>query len=122
MANITLNTKVYTGQGVVNALATWLNTATGVFASFAFVKARVNPSDPKFVRIKWTGNLPTVATADSACACVGEVLYFSDFEITVRCARSSSTAERTDLALRMKDLVATTEFQSSIINYIQPVG
>ena len=122
MSNITLNTKVYVGQGVVNALATWLYSASGVFSGFDWVKARVNASDPKFIRVKWTGSKPVVATSDSSCACNGEVLRFSDFDITIRCGRTSTTAERTDLALAIKDLTATTEFQDSIINYKQPQG
>lgn len=122
MSNITLNTKVYVGQGVVNALATYLNSATGIFSGFAWVKARVNSSDPKYIRVKWNGSQPVIAASDSSCACTGEVLRFSDFDITVRCGRMSTTTERTDLALTIKDLTATTEFQDSIINYKQPQG
>lgn len=130
MANLTLNTVVYNGLGVVNSLASWVARGTGIAAGFAWVKARVN-LDPdnlgqkngsKYVRIRWNGNIPILATADSSCACTGEVLRFSDFDITIRAAADSTTAERTDLALRLKDLTASTEFQSSVINLQQPVG
>lgn len=122
MANLTLNTVVYNGMGIVNALAQWVSRAAGVASGFAYVKARIRFDDPKFVRIKWTANLPTVATADSSCSCTGEMLRFIDADISIRVATQSTTAERTDFALRLKDLVATTDFQSSIINLQQPTG
>lgn len=120
MANLTLNTKVYVGSGLINGIANWRNLAAGVAAGIARVTASIR-FDSK-TRLQWKLAVPVVATTESACACPGEPLRIADAVINIRMDPGATSAERTDFALQLKDLVASTDFQSSIISLAQPAG
>ena len=120
MANIVLNTKTYIGRGIANAIATWMETSAGVVAAFSAVTASLR-LDTK-VRVQWKLEVPVVATEASSCVCPGQVLRVSDANLQIRMDPGATTAERTDFALRLKDLVASPEFQASIISISQPTG
>lgn len=124
MANLVLNTKTYVGRGVSNLIAQWANMAAGVLAGIAYVtgKVRLPSRKGEKVLIDWRMRLPVVTTEASACACPGEAIDEIDCYIQVRATQGVSQAVRTDFALQVKDLVATTDFQSSIINFTQPTG
>lgn len=124
MSNLTLNTKVYTGRGVANAIASWMNAGVGLLAGFAHASANVRLPQGKDAKanIQWRLKMPVVAEEASACACPGTAIDEIDAYIQVRCTQGVSSAVRTDLALQLKDLVATPEFQASIISFQQPVG
>jgi hypothetical protein len=121
--SITLNTKVYNGNGVIAGVSSYTERTAGVAAGFSPVTATVSVGDGTAKsRIRWKLHLPVVATEASACACPGQAIRSSDGDINVRLDPGSTTAERTDFALRLKDLVASPEFQASIINLQQPAG
>lgn len=124
MANITLNTKVFSGRGVVNAIASYMNTALGLLAGFGTVTGSVRLPSGKDAKanIQWRLKLPIVAAEASACACPGEAVDEIDCYIQVRATKGVTAADRTDFALQVKDLVALPEFQQSIINFTQPTG
>lgn len=117
--SLTLNTKVFTFDGISNAIATFSNRAAGIVAGFLSSSASIRLSKEKS-RITWKLGYPVVATEASACACPGEALRRSDCDINVRMDPGVTTAERTDFALALKDLVASPEFQASIINLQTP--
>jgi len=127
MSNLTLNTKVYNGRGIVAGISNWLNTASGVLASFSRVTASVfvpnasSGSKAKAV-VKWNLRIPLVAEEASACACPGTVIDELDCYIQVRMSQGVSESVRTDAALQVKDLVASSEFQASIISLTQPTA
>lgn len=124
MANLSLNTKTYTGRGLANLVATWTNMASGLLAAMARVTGSVRlpvRKDEK-ANIQWRLRVPVVIEDASACACPGEIVDEIDAYIQVRCTQGISTTVRTDFALQLKDLVATTDFQSSIISFQQPTG
>lgn len=128
MANLTLNTKVYGGRGIVNGISKWLNTAAGLLSAFASVTCGVSlPTAAKRpgvpapkAHVKWNLKMPVITEEASACACPGEVVDEIDCIITVRATSGVSETVRTDFALQVKDLVASTDFQSSIISFTQP--
>lgn len=123
MANITLNTKVYNGVGILNGIAQWFERSGGLAGAFSSLTASVVVGFAKSKsRVHWKIGMPVVAAEASACACPGDAVRRLDADINVRLDSTATLAERTDFALRLKDLVATTEFQQSIINFQQPTG
>lgn len=123
MANITLNTKVYNGAGVLNGIAQYFERSGGIAGAFSQLTASVVVGFAKAkTRVHWKIGMPVVATEASACACPGDAVRRLDADMTVRMDSTATLAERTDFALRLKDLVASAEFQQSIINFQQPTG
>ena len=61
-----------------------------------------------------------VAATDSNCSCAGDLLREIVLDLVVTSDRGSTVAERTDMADRIEDLVASPEFKASIISLIQP--
>lgn len=120
MANIVLNTKTYTGSGIINAIATWVERSGGVAAAFSYLTASLRITDKS--RGKWKLSYPIVATVDTASAAIGDLLRTADVEISWRIDPGFTAAERTDFGLRVKDLAAHSEFQNMITNLIQPTG
>lgn len=118
---LTLNTKVFNFSGVVNAIATFLNTAAGVVGGFKTVSASIRLT-PEKSRVTWKAGFPVVAAEESACSCPGQVLRRLDADFNIRMDPSATVAERTDFALSLKDLVASPEFQASIISLQTPAA
>lgn len=120
---ITLNTKSYTFRGVVNAVSVYLN-GTGLASSFSnlTISLRVpfGANAKEKIRGAWKLSVPVIAEEAGTCACPGEVLRVSDADITFRMAANATLAERTDFALRLKDLTASPEFQASVISLSLP--
>lgn len=123
---LTLNTKTYSFSGIANAITTYLERSGGIAAAFSAVTASLRmdsgSSREAKSRIQWKLQFPVVADEASACACPGDVVIEADASIAIRLSKNMALAERTDFALRLKDLVASTEFQSSIINLQQPTA
>lgn len=121
MSNITLNTKTYTGAGFVNGLVSWIERSAGIASGFSPVRSslRTDPQKDGKVRGKWDIEMPIIATESSACSCAGDVLRVADAVISFRLDKGLTLAERTDFALRLKDLVASAQFQASITNLEQ---
>lgn len=113
---ITLNTKAYTFRGFnAQAISVFLNTAAGVARGFLSLTAKIDggPGSDS-LKVRWKLKLPTVATTADACACPGTMVreIFADIVVTV--PASATQAERDDMALQLKDLTATPEFQASV--------
>jgi hypothetical protein len=117
--SLTLNTKVFTFDGIANAIAAFSNRAAGVVAGFKTVTASIRLT-PEKSRVTWKAGFPVVAEEATSCACPGNVVRRLDADINVRMDPGATTAERTDFALSLKDLVASPEFQASIISLQTP--
>lgn len=115
--DLTLNTHVYTPSGTTAGNGVWTNRDSGVATGFSTVSAKVkdNPSSPVY-RLEWDLTQPRIASSDTSCSCAGSVLRTDRSSLTILVPRGDTLAERTDLALKLKDLVATTAFQNAIIN------
>lgn len=123
MANIVLNTKTYGGIGLLAGIAQWFERSGGVAGAFGSLTATVKVGGGSTKsRIHWKLGMPVVAEEASSCACPGTVTRRLDGDIDIRMDPTATLAERTDYALRLKDLVASPEFQASIINLAQPSG
>lgn len=119
--SLTLNTKVYNFTGfIMGAIARFLNAGDGTAAGFKTVTAKVEePNNSSQIKVRWKLKLPTVVS-DAECACPGGVIRENFADVVVTVSTSASSVERTDIALSLKDLVASPEFQASIINLQTP--
>lgn len=118
---LTLNTLVYPFTGFIQgAIARYLNSDAGTANGFRVVTAKVDgPSKDGDYKVRWKLRLPTVVS-EAECACPGGVVRENFADIVVTVSASALAAERTALALSLKDLVARTEFQSSITSLQTP--
>lgn len=122
VANVVLNTKTYAFSSDQSGIITWLEKSGGVPTGYQRLTASIKDSTKADVpvRIQWTLFKPIVAAADSSCSCTGEVLRSSNCRINIEMPTTGSLAERTDLALCVKDLAANAQFQSMITDLVRP--
>lgn len=116
-ANVTLNTVVYAPNGTANGIATWGNRSSGYGAGFSFLTERFTQSNKsEVVRMEFKLTVPIVETVGTAHDAVGTLLRTSTCIITVLVPANSTAAERTDLKLRIQNLVAATPFTDAVGN------
>lgn len=115
-ADVTLNTVVYSSSGQQNGVVLWFSRAGGVLNSFSKLAQRYAQAvgGLKLTKISYKVEVPVVATADTTCSCTGAVLRTSMATIEFSLAPDATLAERTDLYLRVKDLVASTVLQGAV--------
>lgn len=116
--SLTLNTKVYPFAGIASSISSYVYRGLGLAALFSPVTASVKLDTMS--RIQWKLRVNNPQPEDSGCCTTDPVAGFEEADIKIRMSLNATTAERTDFALRLKDLVATPEFQASIINLEQP--
>jgi len=119
MSTIVLNSLNYVGTGILNGVSYFYERASGLVNAFSVLTGRVNYGTTK-TTVAYKLTVPIVQEDDSACGCAGEVVRTTIVDISVRFDRSATSAERADVLARVQDLVATTQFESSIINLAQP--
>lgn len=109
-ASLTLNTVVYDPDGAPNGQVTWTNRSGGILNSFSNVTQMFNTSvgGAKLTKMSYRISVPVVASTDTTCSCTGTLLRTSTAAISFSLAPDASLAERTDLYLRLKDLLAST--------------
>lgn len=119
---ITLNTKAYAFAGFDSTnQSTYVHRPAGQTTGWSVLSARVIPGTSKTAtKVNWKLKLPVIATEEAACKCPGELLRETTVNITVTTAASSTTAELTDISLRVKDLAASPEFLATLASLIQP--
>jgi hypothetical protein len=115
-ANVTLNTVVYAPAGTSNGIATWANRSGGYGGSFSYLTEKMVTSGTGVVRMDFKLTVPIVDTVGTACSCIGDVLRTSSVIISVWVPQNSTAAERTDLKLRIQNLVAATPFTDAVGN------
>ena len=94
-----------------------MNREAGVAAGFS--RLSESYKDPvTWTQTKITYNLaiPVVATADSDCSCTGTLLRTSSVTVSFWINQGSTLAERTDLYLRLKDLIASAIVSGAVEN------
>jgi hypothetical protein len=119
-ASITLNTVVYVPTGVLNQDAGWINRAGGVPNSFSDADIKVQSPSPggSVYRVTARLSLPVVAATDTSCVCAGDVLRDGNVTVQFLLPITGTTAERTDLYLRLKDLIASAPFIDAVENLV----
>lgn len=122
MSNIVLNSKTYSGIGFnQNGQSVFKETSAGVPSGFSYLTEKTSTGTGKSdSTVKWNLSVPVIATADSDCACSGDVLRTAYLRLEVSFAAGSSLVERTDVLDRLQDLVLTTQFIASLTNLDQP--
>lgn len=113
---VTLNTVVYDPNGQSGGIAYWVNRAGGLLNSFRTLSQRftTNSGSKKLTKITFEIDVPTVATADSSCACTGAVLRTSTAQVSFWVDPGATADERADLYLSMKDLISSTLVQGAV--------
>ena len=119
--SIVLNTKTYTFRGFnPQSISTYAETSAGVPNGFSWLTDKVEGADGTGkVKSRWKLKVPVVAATDTDCGCAGDLLREITVDVVVTSDRGSTVTERTDVADRIRDLVASPEFRASIINLIQ---
>lgn len=130
--SIILNSVTYNWAGFdPSSTSRWTATAGGLATSFANLTNRVTiggvdskngVKTARMSKVKWRLNTPTIATADSDCACVGSVLRTYYIDVAADFDPTATSAERTDALARLRALVLTTEFENSFLNLAQAAG
>lgn len=116
-ANVTLNGVVYAPNGTSNGIATWANRSGGYGNAFTFLTEKLTQNAKTgVVRSEFKLNVPIVETVGTAHDAVGDLLRTSTVIITVLQAANSTAAERTDLKLRIQNLVAALPFTDAVGN------
>lgn len=115
--NITLNTKVYNPRGKQGDVASWAYVGGASFGgatSTVTESVRLPTKTISDSRVQFRLEVPKAASADSACACVGETLATGLCVIDVRVPAAFTAAERDDFKLRIQDLVAGAVFGAAV--------
>lgn len=115
-ASITLNTKVYTPRGTQNGISTWALAGDATFggAQSSVTESVRGPLSNGNYRTRWVVDVPKNATADSACACTGQLLGKGKADIVIDIPSSFTAAERQDFVDRLQALVALSVFDVSV--------
>lgn len=119
MSTIVLSALNYVGEGIQNGITFFREKSAGVVAGFRTLTGRVSYGPTKTV-VAWKLVKPTLATEADEGAVVGSVLREAIIDVTVRLDRAATQAERDVIAEDIEDLVATTQFKSSITGFVTP--
>lgn len=116
MSTIVLNALNYVGSGIVNGVSSFWERSAGIVNAFALLTARVNYNPTKTV-VAWKLTVPAggEGTPDAA-----DDLEPTIVDIIVRYDRLIPAAGRTNVKEHIDDLVASTQFVSSITNLDLP--
>lgn len=115
-STLTLNTKAYAPRGNISGVASWAlvgDTSFGGAVSNVTESVR-GPSKDGLYRVQFKLNLPKAADGNSSCACDGDILSYSLVNLEITVPRNFTSAERTDLYTRIKDLVSSTVVSDAV--------
>lgn len=116
-ANVTLNTVVYAPNGTSGGIATWANRSSSYGNGFSFLTEKFTQNNTSgVVRMEFKLTVPIVETVGTAHDAIGALLRTSTVFITCLVPVNSTAAERTDLKLRIQNLVASTPFTDAVGN------
>lgn len=118
MSTVTLNTKPYEGNGILNGVSTWYERSGGIAAGFQPLTSTIS-FNPTKTSVKWKLVAPVLQPDATACACPNEVLRSTIVDISVRLDKAATKAERDDILKRIQDLVLTTVFVDSVSKLAQ---
>ena len=114
---VTLNTHAYNPRGVDGGVAKWVNPTNSSGSSVDSLTESVRgPNTNGNTRVQFKLSIPKIATADTACSCVGANLGTAVANIDVLIPGSFTAAERENLQLSIKALVGDAIFVSAVKN------
>ena len=122
VANIVLNTKTYAFSSDQGGIITLLDQSGGIPNGFSELTISLTPPQKggAVYRAKFGLGLPVVALVDSSCSCVGAIQRFERGSMTFDIPVNGTLAERTDFALRAKDLLANVQIQALLASLTRP--
>jgi hypothetical protein len=116
-ANVTFNAVVYASGGMLNGTAIWTNRSAGFGTGFSnFTEKFVQPSNGAQVKMLFSLDVPIVAAADTGFVAAGTLLRKSTVQVSAWMAADGTSAERTDVYNRLKDLVLSAPVSNGIQN------
>lgn len=115
-AVVTLNSVTYNPAGTNSGLSSWMDRSGGVSASFSPLTEKfVSNSGPSnLTKVTFRLEVPVVAESDTQCSCAGSLLRTSTCQISFWIPAGSTLAERTDLYLRVKDLISASVVSDAV--------
>lgn len=115
MSNLVLNTLTYVGDGIANGISRFTERSLGIAKYFKAVTGSVGQATSGRISVKFKLVYPYPDAVPESCPCDGE-LPFTDTIVNLdfRFDGRTDTAYRTAVYLAVKDLVATTQFQSGV--------
>ncbi|DAD49973.1 TPA_asm: coat protein [ssRNA phage Gerhypos.1_20] len=117
-ANVTLNTNVFVPSGTTNGVTSWVYRPTTGFGA-SFQKLTSKYADPKSgtqIKIDFALSVPVVLAADTGFEAAGTLQRTNTATLSFWVAEDSTVAERTDLYLKVKDLVASAMLIAAVEN------
>lgn len=116
-AAVTLNTIVYSPNGLIGNVAVWANRTSGFGTGFTYLKEDfAQSSKGGQVKVLFSLDVPIVAAVDTGFVAAGTVLRRSTIQLSCWMASDSTAAERTDLYNRLKDLVLAAPVSNAVQN------
>lgn len=119
MSTLVLNSLNYVGNGILNGVSMFWEKSKEIVNAFSPLNCRIN-FNKENTNVLWKLVVPVTQVDDSACGCAGEVVRTTYVDIAVRFGRAATAAERADVLARVRDLVATTAFGSSVSSLTLP--
>jgi hypothetical protein len=122
VANIVVNTKTYTYASDVGGVVTMVETSGGIptgFGKITFSLREPVKGSPNYRAIV-TEYVPVVASVDGGGFVAGQLMRYSKFSHSFEVPATGTTAERTDAALRSKDLLANAQIQGILTTLVRP--
>ncbi len=117
-AAVTLNSVVYTPAGTNNGITTWASRAGDYAKGFSFLtqsmKTTTSQTGSSRNKVEYRLSVPIVEASDTAFTAAGTLLRSSNIDFLFNVDGNSTLAERTDLYLRAKDLLASTLLVDSV--------
>ena len=116
MSTIVANSLNYLGDGIVNGVSRFTERSAGVLAYFRAITGSVSSvATSKRTSVKGKIQLPFPDAEPEACPCDGAA-PFSDtiVNIDVRIDSRADLAYRTAVYTTIKDLIASTQYQSAL--------
>jgi len=116
-AAVTFNTIVYSPNGVTGNVAVWANRSSSFGTGFTYFKEDFSPSTKGGqVKMLFSLDVPIVAATDTGFVAAGTVLRRSTVQLSCWLAADSTSAERTDVYNRLKDLVLSAPVSNGVQN------
>lgn len=125
--SIVINTKTYNFDGITPAgVNQFVERSSDIASGFSVLgfsnRSTVGKGDkPKSTTVERVQlSVPVLATADSACGCIGETLYTFRFSGELEVPVAATGAQRTDVQARLTALFANTQVVAWLNGYTKP--
>lgn len=122
IATIVINSKTYTPVSFQNGVLTYEETSGGIPTGFSQLTAQLRRPDREggAYRLDLRLTVPVVAAEDTDCVCAGGLLRKEIHRSLTEIPNNGTTAERTDVQVRIKDLYANASIIAMLKDLTMP--